>query len=265
MFSLVSDPVGNGVDRFAFTAWRFPRERSLMWTTDQVGLACWLVEDTTWHFDVRGGEHGIGMLASPSVPHDCRVVDQHFLSILPVDGKPLPLASEQFIRGDRVSINYPQGDGNYAIRMSLEPIESSPETLVLEATISIQTDLLDSHPMLDLVAEGNEVRSVDLPEPQPNWRSSVISLTSGAPAISLLRGDTTSLAVILDPHDSPATSDRSGGHLLCLRLFGDFLEKGVIRTARPWIVVDRSGAADLEDRLRHWHQQLCKRPLPLSS
>ena len=236
-----------------------------MWTTDQLGLACWRVEEAAWHFDVRGGEHGIGILASLSVPHDCRDVDQHFLSILPVDGKPLPVASEQYIRGERYSINYPQADGNYAIRLALEPIEASPQTLVLEATLSIQTDLLDSHPMLDLAAEGNEVVAVGVAQPHPNWRSSVISLTSGAPAISLLRGETTSLAVILDPHDSPATSDRSSGHLLCLRLFGDFLEKGVIRTARPWIVVDRSGAPDLEDRLRNWHGQLCKRPLPLSS
>jgi hypothetical protein len=115
-----------------------------------------------------------------------------------------------------------------------------------------------------MVAEGQELTAVEPSEQLPNWRSSLLSLTTGAPSISLLRGNTTSLAIILDPHDSPATSDRSCGHLLCLRLFGDFLEKGVIRTARPWIVVDRSGDPELAERLKSLHQQLCKRPLPLS-
>ncbi len=177
----------------------------------------------------------------------------------------LPLASEQYVRRSRYFINYPQGDGNYAIRLALEPIESLPDSLVLEASISIQTDLLDSHPMLDLAAEGISVDSFSHEGEPTNWDSNVESGSTGAPSISVVRGKATSTAILLGPHDSPFTSNRSSQHLLCLRLFGDFLEKGVIRTARPWIVVDRASRAEFPERLFQWHRQLCQSPLPLSS
>ena len=146
-----------------------------MWTTDQLGLAAWRDGQSVWHFDVRGGEFGIGMIASEGLGVDSRSVDERFISILPVDENPLPVASEQYVRRSRYFINYPQGDGNYAIRLALEPIESLADSMVLEASISIQTNLLDSHPMLDLVAEGSKVECFDQQSQPSNWRSAMAS------------------------------------------------------------------------------------------
>ncbi len=207
------------------------------------------------------------MLGAEPVAPDSPRVDERYIALVPVDGNPLPEASEQYVRGGRYFINYPQGDGRYAIRLALEPIESDERFIVLEATISIQTNLLDSHPMLDLVAEGNQVESYDqaIEGDVASWSSTAHSKSTGAPSITLVRGDSASTAVLLGPHDGPFTSDRSNEHRLCLRLFGDFLEKGVIRTARPWFVVNRSGEPVEAGRLQPWHDRLCKSPVPLSS
>ena len=236
-----------------------------MWTTDQLGLATWRDGQSAWHFDVRGGEFGIGIVDSEAVEVESRSVDERYVSILPVDANPLPLASEQYVRRSRYFINYPQGDGNYAIRLALEPIESLPDSMVLEASISIQTDLLDSHPMLDLVAEGTKIDCFDQESEPLNGRSALASQRGGASSITVAHGQATSMAILLGPHDRPFTSDRSSQQLMCLRLFGDFLEKGVIRTARPWIVVDRRSRSEFPERLFQWHRQLCQSPTPLSS
>jgi hypothetical protein len=238
-----------------------------MWTTEQLGLATWFDGQSTWCLDVRGGRFGIGLNRANGSSSTTDSVDRRPFSILPVGDDLLPEASEQFIRGDRYFVNYPQGDSRYAIRLALQPMHSISGTLVLEATVSIQTDLLDSHPTLDLVAFGRELRTIDPSESsgQEDWRSEVATPGRGAPAISVVRGDEISMAVLLGPHDAPFTSNLSSERRLCLRLFGDFLEKGVIRTARPWIVIEMNCDAHQPQDLRHWHHELSQSPVPLSS
>jgi hypothetical protein len=235
-----------------------------MWKTEEVGVAIWSDAASRWYFDLRGGEHGISLLANEKTNPDSMSVDQRHLSLVAVDEMRLPLASEHYVRGEKYFVNFPQGDGRYAIRLVLHPVTTSENLLVLSAKISIQTDLLDTHPMLDLVAEGRDVVTLDRENAQENWRNSITTQSTGSPPIVVVRGETASTAVLLGPHDSPFTSNRSNAERLCLRLFGDFLEKGVIRTAVPWIVVDRSADPQFSERLPRWHQQLCESPLPLS-
>jgi len=66
------------------------------------------------------------------------------------------------------------------------------------------------------------------------------------------------------PHDQPFTTNHSTDSLLRLRLFGEFLEKGVIRRGRPWLVIDVSGQVPAENRLVSLWQQLCGSPVPLT-
>ena len=47
--------------------------------------------------------------------------------------------------------------------------------------------------------------------------------------------------------------------------YGDFLEKGVIRTARPWVVVDHGANRDGAESLQRLFEQLEQRPLPLAT
>jgi hypothetical protein len=237
-----------------------------MWTSEQLGVATWFDGQSSWNVDVRGGHFGIGLELAEGSSASLDKVARRPFSILPVGSDRLPEASEQYIRGDRYFVNYPQESGSYAIRLALEPICSSPGLLVLEATVSIQTELLDSHPTLDLVAVGREHLKLNLRETdQLDWRTELAAPNRGAPSISVVKSGTGSLAVLLGPHDAPFTSDLSNGDRLCLRLFGDFLEKGVIRTARPWIVIARESPANLVEELRSWHQRLSESPVPLSS
>jgi hypothetical protein len=68
------------------------------------------------------------------------------------------------------------------------------------------------------------------------------------------------IAIMIGPHDRPFTSDRSSGELR-LRLFGDFLEKGVIRKARVWIAFGIDNALILEQL---W-ENMSNQSLPLSA
>lgn len=235
-----------------------------MWTTEQMGVAVWGDAASSWHFDLRGGERGISLIAGEDIDGDSMSVDQRHLSLVAVEGTRLPVASEHYVRGEKYFVNFPQGDGHYAIRLVLHPIKADENLLVLSAKISIQTNLLDTHPMLDLVAEGTDVTTFERESTQENWRTSIETRATGSAPIVVVRGKTASTAVLLGPHDSPFTSNQSNDQRLCLRLFGDFLEKGVIRTAIPWIVVDRSTDPQFSQRLPSWHQQLCESPLPLS-
>lgn len=210
-----------------------------MWTTDGLGVAVWTDHGSTWRIDARGGTQGIH-------------VDSYF-SLAPVDQDQLPVADEQYIRGDGWFVNYPQGDGAFALRLALKPIETTSDRLVLEVTISLQTDLLDTHPKIDVQSKCQSVETLPARDQGTDARA----------PIHLASSENHHVGVLLGPHDAPFTSDHSTNSLLCLRLFGEFLEKGVIRKARPWIVIDRSGKPSPE-QLRAWRQQLSQSPLPLT-
>ncbi len=215
-----------------------------MWESDQLGIAVLQTENATWALDARGGAHGIRVVDSSSsfAP----------LAFTPVDQPELPAVAEQFVRGDALHLTYPQGEGLYELRIVFRPIRWKGG-FVLESTIAIQTDRLDSHPTLDVVVDGDSLAT-----------DRVNSNASGASPISVVGSNDRSTCVLLGPHDRPFTTDHSTKNQLRLRLFGDFLEKGVIRKARPWIVFSAE-ASPSESELRELWRRLCDSPLPLTA
>ncbi len=228
-----------------------------MWKIEKLGLAVWQTERSRWCFDLRGGTRGIALLESRDATGEPSQDSGRLVALSPVDQEVLPRACEQFVRGDELHLTYPQGEGIYELRMALRPIESTETRLVLEATIAIQTDRLDTHPKIDLVASGRAIEFHAPDEP--------VAGNQGSAPISMASGANHCVSVLLGPHDSPFTTNLSTDSQLKLRLFGDFLEKGVIRKARPWIVVsrdaDRPDLSELGDRWR----ELCASPLPLTA
>jgi hypothetical protein len=226
-----------------------------MWTTSELGLATWNDSGSRWSFDARGGDQGISIhLPDPG---------QRSVCFSPVDQARLPRVDEQFVRGDSWHLNYPQGSGRYAVHVAWKPILTTLERLVIEALISIQTDLLDSHPTIDLEVECQSIQSI-VPPSQSRDRGDPITTVAATAPISIAIDEPSSVAVLLGPHDRPFTTDLSTDSRLRLRLFGEFLEKGVIRRGRPWIVIDRSGQPLAADPLISlWQQQLAS-PVPLS-
>lgn len=227
-----------------------------MWTTDQLGRAAWENEGSSWYVDARGGEFGIGVVSGS----DGFEQSQQDFSLCPVDQDVLPNAGEQFVRGNEWHVNYPQANSSYALRLAFATIASSKDSWLLEVTISVQTDLLDLHPKVDL-----EVMCLDIDSfvpTNPHGDEEVIG--SGSAPISLAKNAQSSTGVLLGPHDSPFTTNHSSDSLLRLRLFGDFLEKGVIRKARPWLAFNRQAEPTSEQELESYWRQLCDSPLPLT-
>lgn len=228
-----------------------------MWKTEKLGLAVWQDERSRWCFDLRGGPCGIALLDSDGAGNESSQGAGRLVALSPVDQDVLPEVGEQFVRGDELHLTYPQGAGIYELKIALRPIESTAHRLVLEATIAIQTDRLDTHPQIDLVASGRAIAFHDPAEPAV--------ADGGTAPISMASGDDHAVGILLGHQDSPFTTNHSSGSRLTLRLFGDFLEKGVIRKARPWIVVSRHADPPSMTELEARWRELCARPLPLTA
>ena len=230
-----------------------------MWITNQLGVASWTDAGTEWELDARGGQ-----AICLGWPNEAAV------RFKPVDDSTLPAADEQFVRGRRWNVNYPQADHRLALRIAFEPIETTADSILLEATISIQTDLLDSHPKIDIQSDAKSIKTLNVPgaaqhpASQPGASQHPAS-QSGAAAVTIAKSNTTFVAIFLGTHDSPFTTELSTPESLQLRLFGEFLEKGVIRKARPWILISRAKQEPSESELQAIWQRLAGRPLPLAS
>ncbi|MEM9589374.1 MAG: hypothetical protein AAGA03_18985 [Planctomycetota bacterium] len=221
-----------------------------MWKPESLGQAAWIDSGNAWSVRAPGGEDGI------------QVVDGAIeVRCLPTGKSTLPIASEQFVRGDQWHITYPQGDGEFAVETVYRVVTSTANQLILEVTYAVQTDRLDSHPTLDLVSEGDGYRCVTPAGAELTGAESDI----GASAITEVMNGDVSVSILLGPRDYPFTLDLSDDNQIRLRLFGDFLEKGVIRKARPWIVIERGDDAGNDDRLTEIWRQLCESPLPLTA
>lgn len=224
-----------------------------MWTINAMGRAEWRSAGAVWSIDARGGVHGIGADAADDPIGGA-------VAFAPVEHDDFPVADEQFVRGDQWHVNYPQGTHSYALRLQLTPIVTTPARLVMEACLSIQTDLLDSNPTIDVDAPCNDIDSMN---PDNAIDDTEVTGIGSAP-ISIAKSSGHTVAVLLGPHDAPFTTNHSTDTRLRLRLFGEFLEKGVIRRARPWIVIDRSGKIPTGDELTTLWRQLVESPLPLT-
>ncbi len=221
-----------------------------MWKTNELGKAQWLSDGETWDFDARGGQAGIQFC-------DCTMAS--------VDDDRLPVAAEQFVRGDQWHVNFPQDDGTFSLRLVFYPIRSTANQLVIEVCTSIQTDLLDTHPKIDVGTKCEDIDSFIPTHPSNELLLDHRVAGTGCAPISLAKAKGRSVAILLGPHDSPFTSDHSTDMQLRLRLFGEFLEKGVIRRARPWIVINRNGSQrPTQADLRADWNLLVASPIPLT-
>lgn len=178
------------------------------------------------------------------------------LTVTNVGEDTLPLAGEQYVCGDAWKIDFPQATGIFSLRLSVRVVQATETRIIWEPTFSLQTSLLDTAPSLALTARGE-------PDERVSEAAGEFPDNVSIAACRTREGD--QMIVLLGPNDAPSTKDRCSRTRLDLRIFGEFLEKGVIRKTRPWIVMDRSGngvsGADLAD----YCTQLCHTPLPLTA
>ncbi|TWU16336.1 hypothetical protein Poly21_35410 [Allorhodopirellula heiligendammensis] len=178
------------------------------------------------------------------------------LTVSNVGGQDLPTAAEQYVCGDAWKVSFPQSTGQYSLRMSVRVVQATATRIVWEPTFSIQTSLLDTAPSLALSARG---------EPDERLAEFSAAVPEQVGVRARRTEDGGQLIVLLGPTDAPFTKNRCSRTRLDLRIFGEFLEKGVIRKARPWIVMDRSEAGVSASELADYSTQLCQTPLPLTA
>jgi hypothetical protein len=226
------------------------RQESLktMWLTapNRIGIAAWQVDDAVWRVEARGGRDGIRI-----------ALGAESFSVWASDDRPLPRLEEQFVRAEELHLHYPQtGRFEFGFRLVLRPILEGPiktdaNQIVMEMLVSVQTDLLDSTPTLDLrlpcsaAMETRRIEAVD--------QAAIIASSTDCQSV-----------VLLGPHDAPFTSVAEQAGTVRVRLFNDFLEKGVIRRARPWLVFRRDGNPLAGAKLDAIWKTLAGSPLPLT-
>ncbi len=220
--------------------------------TDKLGFAVWSDTHGSVTFGGPGGAGGIGVFRDDQ--NSLADADRLF-RFETVDDSRFPNAAEHFVRGKQLHVHYPQADEQFGIRIQAQPIHSTASHIVLELAIAVETDSLDLHPKVDLVTDAGLSRDLQVSE---------LSGKGGAPGVSFSTTDDATTAILLGPHDAPFTADQSTKEQVRLRLFGDFLEKGVIRKARPWLVIDRDGSMTDSQLHKLWNELMAS-PLPLTA
>jgi hypothetical protein len=181
--------------------------------------------------------------------------------------EPLPPIREMYVRGDELHLILPQGPGTASLNakesiagleLVLLPIKTEGDILVLETTLSLQTQWLDVEPtvVLRLPTRGpvsmREREATQWFTPDDLSVKTQNQANDSAPQASLLveSRDLTSLI-----------PSRSQGNQI--EFFGEFMEKGVIRKVQPWWIWTTIPLS--EGRIDDLAAQLTERPLPLAS
>lgn len=207
--------------------------------------------------DGAGGSQGwrLTCFLDRETADDAKEDELATFAIRPVSAKTIPQLSESYIRGDDLVLAYAQQKPDpFGLSIQVTPIETSERMTIIQLTISLQTDLLDSHPLIELSAAAAG-KPVDAPK-SPG--------TVGPCPLPGMAEPETYGTIILSSRDQPAVEDLSDSESLRVQLFGNFLEKGVIRKCRPWVVVWRGGPPTSIE-IEAVYQRLCKTPLPLTT
>lgn len=192
-----------------------------------------------------------------------------------------PLLAESYFRGDDAISLLPQGnDDQFGLNVSYRVLASNEAYLAVETILALQTNLLDSHPTIDLVILGqiaDEEDDLDLIA----GSSSVVSQT-GLRNDALRSTPLPACAYLIRPAEVDSSenrqlwtsvmlppSDRRAAGIffrnpdaLRIRLLAEFLEKGVIRKTRYWTVTWDHQPSSAE--LFECYAQLVSEPLPLT-
>ncbi len=120
--------------------------------------------------------------------------------------------------------------------------EAPPDTLAVEIWLSIQTSLLDSHPQLELQLKGERFNTAA----DKGWTSQSMRM-----------------GLMVHPLDQRDCHIEQRGDELAMRVFGRFMEKGVIRRMRFRLILGQKPESSVfwQDRF----DEFSKSPLPLTT
>jgi|GEM_PF-6329910 hypothetical protein len=173
----------------------------------------------------------------------------------------LPPLVEHYSRVHDIEADYPEPlGGRFGLHVQVRVLESSQSRWIGQWTIAVQTSHWDCHPMLDLSL---------MPHFTKHYSSADLGVAASAaqpapisPAAWTYRRPFPA-AIVLSPHDQSVTGFHPDSGAPYLRLFEEFLERGVIRKATCWFVAAREPLP--RNALAQVYTQLCETPLPLTT
>jgi hypothetical protein len=194
------------------------------------------------------------------------------IRLCPSDDGEFPPLEETYRRGNDLVSRFPQRDQDtFGIDTCHRVVITTPQCLAIETICSIQTNLLDSRPTIDLVIpqpahcldlvankDSSDMRltSRSADDCQPGAMPAAIHWFTGVAANG---GD---CALMLPEADRNAAAHVASQSARRVRLLAEFLEKGVIRKARYWTIWCASATSETE--LADWYERLQREPLPLT-
>lgn len=190
-----------------------------------------------------------------------------------------PSLAETYFRGEDAIALFPQSeDAKFGLCVTYRVVGLSEQWLAVETIVALETNLLDSHPTVDLVLRGTNEAFEDL---EVKHGASVITANNGpslqrktvAPAAAYITSDADVAGDAAESHMTtvlmfPPSDQAAAGliaqeeSLLQIRLLAEFLEKGVIRKTRYWVTFWRHRPTYAE--ILDCYIQLQQEPLPLT-
>ena len=189
------------------------------------------------------GEHWQLLQVHPSPAHACQVDDS-------------------FVRGSDLMVRYGQSESDrFAFQLDFRALSQNalgPFAGGLDIWLSVQTQLLDSHPTLEV---RNQLLSARLSAIDPSGEPA----TDDSLAALFYQTDAACVAIMIHPSDRCQTELVSSPDALSsgIRLFGNFMEKGVIRRGRLRCLIGQ--AAIDQHQLVDAYAKFAASPLPLTT
>lgn len=166
---------------------------------------------------------------------------------------------EAYVRQNDLILRYEQsGNDLYSLQLNWRRLDWDQDALALELWISVQTSLLDTHPAI-------EIRSGT---PGALWHFlSLNDLSIGnsdKTVVGLVKKSGVTAMVMVEPSDAqPVNRSLDRNEEFALKIFGEFMEKGVIRRTRLRFF----GCTDeiARSRIKKQYQSFIESPLPLTA
>ncbi len=191
----------------------------------------------------------------------------------------LPLHQDCYVRQSDLIVAYPPREmRKFHVQLDYRILDATSDTLLLEIWISVQTYLLDNHPIVNVLTpietNGLEIyHAVDagilVMDEVSALRTDQARAEKAPPKIAVAAGFGSghefSMAMFNHPRDQFDTTWRQSDHRPCLeaKLFGHFMEKGVIRRARMRCLLC-SQPISLK-QLQGTYESFVTSPLPLTA
>lgn len=258
----------------------------MTWITDASGWARFSDDRSAWRVRTAPDRPESGLLFYRADAAEPGGETLGLPRLLPPGDRPFPPLAESYVRGNDLVASLPQTAATeFGLQICHRVIRADSEMIVIETVVAVQTDLLDSHPTVDMVCDASGRAIDDLAAPlgdASDWvidsRRSAGRSSSAPPAAICFTGPGSSGAGIsgatvvwLPPSDRAAAADlsaapsgagESAAGATRYRLLAEFLEKGVIRKARFW--TGRFSDSPSDRTIAQLYAEWMQIPLPLT-